>query len=105
MPVTTATKPVILSSRRDAMRVCGHAVLTVIVCAGLSAAAMLLAAPAAVVPLVAGACVVLPILACWRLSDAVRILSFSVRRVDPVALKQMRLALAALPETEHPLGY
>ena len=105
MPVTTATTPLILSSRRDAMRVCGYAVLTVMVCAGLSAAAMLLAAPAPVVPLVAGACVVLPIFACWRLSDAVGVLRFSVRRIDPAAMKQMRLALAALPETEHPLGY
>jgi hypothetical protein len=105
MPVTTATKPIVLSSRRDAIRVCGYALVTVIVCAALSATAMLFAAPAAVVPFVAGACVVLPIFACWRLSDAVRVLSFSVRRIDPAAIKQMRLALAALPETEHPLGF
>ncbi len=103
--ITTARQPQILSSRRDAMRVCGYAVLTVMVCAGLSATAMLLAAPAPVVPLAAGACVVLPILASWRLADAVRVLRFSVRRVDPAAMRQMRQALAALPETEHPLGF
>ena len=87
------------------MHVCAYAILTVIVCAGLSATVMLLGAPAPVVPLVAAACVVMPILACWRLSDAVRVLRFSVRRVDPAAMRQMRMALAALPETEHPLGF
>ena len=105
MSVTVTRQPVILPSRRDAMHVCAYAVLTVIACVGLLAAAMLLRAPAPVVPLIAGACVVMPILACWRLPDAVRVLRFSVRRVDPAAMRQMRLALAALPETEHPLGY
>jgi hypothetical protein len=107
MSVTTTTtrKPIVLHSRRDAMRVCAYAIVTVILCAGLAATAMLIGAPAPVVPLVAGACVVLPILATWRLSDAVRVLQFSVRRVDPAAMREMRRELAALPETEHPHGF
>lgn len=95
----------IVSSRRDAMLTCGYALLAAVVCAALSAAAVLFKAPSGVVPLVAGACAVLPILACWRLSEAVTVLRFSVRRIDKAAMSDLRRVLAALPETEHPLGY
>lgn len=95
----------IAPSRRDAMLACGYAALAVIACAMLTAAAILFSAPPAVVPLVVGACAVLPILASWRLPDAVSVLRLSVRRADSAAVKDMRRILASLPEVDHPLGY
>ena len=87
------------------MLVCAHATLTVLVCSGLCAAAILFAAPAAVVPLIVGCCIGLPMLASWRLPEALAALRLGAVTVDPVTIRELRRALAELPETEHPLGY
>jgi hypothetical protein len=105
MSVTATRVPMIVSSRRTAMLVCGYALLAAIVCAAMAAAAVLFKAPAGVVPLIALSCVVLPILASWRLSDAVTVLRFSPRRMDRAAVANLRRVLAELPEIEHPHGF
>lgn len=92
-------------TRRQATFVCIHAALTVLVCSGLCAAAILFAAPAAVVPLIVGCCVGLPMLASWRLPEALNVLRLRAATADPLTLRELRRALAELPETEHPLGY
>ncbi len=105
MSVTATRVPMIVSSRRTAMLVCGYALLAAIVCAAMAAAAVLFNAPAGVVPLIALSCAVLPILASWRLSEAVTVLRFSPRRMDRAAVANLRRVLAELPEIEHPHGF
>ena len=105
MSVTATRAPMIVSSRRDAMLVCGYALLAASVCAALTTAAILFNAPAAVVPLVVFASALLPILASWRLAEAVSVLRLSVQRVDRAAVAELRRVLAALPEVEHPHGF
>lgn len=86
----------------EAILICGGAVLTALVSAGLCAAAILVPAPAAVVPLVACCCVGCPMFASWRLPVALSVLRAG--RPSARALAELRRSLEGLPETEHPLG-
>jgi peptidoglycan/LPS O-acetylase OafA/YrhL len=68
------------------------AVVTVVACAGLFAAAALVPAPPAVLPLAALVCIGCPMLVAWHMRHT----------RDPVG--ELRRSLDELPETEHPLG-
>jgi hypothetical protein len=78
------------------------ALFTALLSAGLCAAAILVPAPAAVVPLVVVICIGCPMLAGWDVPLAVA--SLRADRSGGRALAALRRALAQLPETEHPLG-
>jgi uncharacterized membrane protein AbrB (regulator of aidB expression) len=89
--------------------VCLSALVAALVAAGLLGAAILAPAPVAVLPLLAVACVGLPMLATWQLARvhaAVGGLASAIRRGDALderALHDLRRALERLPETSHPL--
>ena len=82
--------------RRRAALAWTFVALTTLVSAGLLAAAMLVPAPAAVLPLVIAACVGCPMVAAYELARTLT----AVR--DPEL--QLRRELERLPETPHPLG-
>jgi len=97
-------------ARRDVVAGCAYTAVTVAICAALLAAAALVPAPAAVVPLVAVVCIGCPMFAVWDLSrrtgprPAGDPVPEADRALDAKALKDLRRALARLPETRHPLG-
>jgi hypothetical protein len=91
-------------SRRQAVLICATAGLVVLMGAGLCSAAILVPAPAAVVPLVAVSCAGLPILAGWRVPVAVDCLRTRPRCLTELSVAALRRDLDRLPETEHPLG-
>jgi hypothetical protein len=101
--------------RRRALAVSAFAVFTALVCGGLITAAILVPAPAAALPLIAVACVGLPMLAAWQLASvhaALGGLRPALRRrrahgppLDESALDELRRSLDRLPETEHPLDH
>jgi hypothetical protein len=91
-------------TRRQAALVCVTAALTVVMCAGVCAAAILVPAPAAVVPVVAVVCIFCPMLAAWELPGAIAALRAHDAAGHEKALARMRRRLERLPETEHPLG-
>ena len=66
--------------RRQAILVCVTAAVVVLMGVGLCSAAILVPAPAAVVPLVAVSCAGLPILAGWRVPMAVEALRKCLRQ-------------------------
>lgn len=78
------------------------AVVTVLMCAGVCAAAVFAPAPSAVVPLVVVISVGCPLFAFWEVPDAIA--SLRADRERGKALATLRRSLAQLPETEHPLG-
>jgi hypothetical protein len=98
--MTTKSPP----SRRQALLVCFAAVVTALLCAGVCAAAVLVPAPATVVPMVVAVCIGGPIFATWEVPRAVAALRTRRRKHDAKALAALRRSLDALPETEHPLG-
>jgi hypothetical protein len=98
--MTTQSPP----SRRQAVLVCFAAVVTALMCAGVCAAAVLVPAPATVVPVVVAVCVGCPMFAAWELPKAVSALRMRRRKHDARALAALRRSLEQLPETEHPLG-
>ena len=75
--------------------------ITALACAALVAAAVLVPAPAAALPILVTVCVGLPMVAAYELSTL---------RAAPAAdlgerqLAALRRELARLPETQHPLG-
>ncbi len=82
------------------------ALCTVLMTCGVSAAAMLAPAPAAVVPLIVVICAVAPLFAAWEAPAALAAFrSERQRRHGKQALTQLRAALDQLPEIEHPLGH
>ena len=87
-----------LPSRREAIATCAFAALTALGCAGLLAAAALVPAPPAVLPLVIPVGVVLPMLATWQASG-----SLVALRSERRAVGELRRELDRLPETGHPL--
>jgi hypothetical protein len=97
-------------TRRDVVMGCAFTAVTVAISAALLAAATLVPAPAAVVPLVAVVCIGCPMFAVWDLSHrtvprpAADSVAEADRALDAKALKDLRRALARLPETRHPLG-
>jgi arginine exporter protein ArgO len=93
-----AVPTVRLHSRRDAIATCAFAVLTALACAGLIAAAALVPAPPAVLPLVIAVGVALPMAAAWQASA-----SLAGLRLQKRAVGDLRRELDRLPETGHPL--
>lgn len=95
--------------RRQAAMVCAVAAVAAIIGAGLLCAAILVPAPAAVLPLLGLVCVGLPMLAAWELARTHAALGGIMRALhrgrplDERALKDLRRALERLPETAHPL--
>ena len=89
--------------------VCAVAVLAALLGAGLLCAAILVPAPAAVLPLLGVVCVGLPMLAAWEMARTHAALGGIVQalrhggRLDERALAELRRALERLPETAHPL--
>jgi hypothetical protein len=89
---------------RQAALVCAVTLVAVLGSAALAVSAMLVPAPAAVVPFVALICVVSPLFAAWHLPGAVAVLRAAPVRHERAVAKARR-ALERLPETEHPLGF
>ena len=85
------------SSHQVAAGLCGTAFILA-ACTVLIAAAVVLPAPPAVLPLLVLVCIAGPMLAALELAH----LAPHLRGVRSLA--RHRRALAALPETEHPLG-
>ena len=89
--------------------VCAVAALAAILGGGLLCAAILVPAPAAVLPLLGVVCVGLPMLAAWELARtdaALGGLRSALRHGGPLderALTDLLRALEQLPETAHPL--
>ena len=83
--------------RRRAGLACLSVVLMAVACACLIAAAVLVPAPRAVLPLLVLVCVAGPIAATFELARVLAVLR------EPAA--ELRRELDRLPETQHPLGY
>jgi hypothetical protein len=89
--------------------VCALAAGAALLAGGLLCAAILVPAPAAVLPLLGVVCVGFPMLAAWELArvhSALGGLVSVLRRGGPIderALHDLRRALERLPETAHPL--
>ena len=83
--------------RRRAGLACLAVVLMAVACAGLIAAAVLVPAPRAVLPLLMLVCVAGPLASAFELARALAVLR------EPAA--ELRRDLDRLPETPHPLGY
>jgi hypothetical protein len=81
-----------------------HSIFTAIVCTAVCAAAVLMPAPAGVLPLIALVCVGCPMLAGWELANVVAASPSRRARREARALADLRRGLARLPEVEHPLG-
>lgn len=88
-------------TRRQAVVICITVTLTALMCAGMCAAAVIVPAPTAVVPVIAVVSVACPMVGAWQLPAAVAALR---RPRGDDALESLRRALDGLPETEHPLG-
>jgi hypothetical protein len=99
-----------INYRRRVFASCTFAVLAAVSSAGLLMAATLAPAPTAVLPLVAALCIGCPMYATWALATSIAALvqacpgGGTVRR-QAQAIKELRRALDALPETRHPLGF
>ena len=104
MPTADSVLSAVVVSRRQAILICVSAALVMLMGAGLCSAAILVPAPAAVVPLVAVSCAGLPLLGAWRLPVAVAALRDRSSRVAELSLSAFRRDLDKLPETEHPFG-
>jgi hypothetical protein len=91
-------------TRHQARLICLTAAVTALMCAGVLAAAVLVPAPAAVVPVVVAVCICCPMLAAWELPGAISALRRRGAAAEKHAVATMRRALDRLPETEHPLG-
>lgn len=87
--------------RRNPRLILLVAVLTVLASLAMCAAAILVPAPAAAVPLVAMMCVGCPMFASWEVPVAIA--SLRAQRGHR-ALAMLRKSLDQLPEVEHPLG-
>jgi hypothetical protein len=95
-----------LPTRRQAIFACAFAALTVLTCAGLVSAAVLVPAPPVVVPFLVVTCMGCAMLATLELPVAVAVLRAARTRGwtrDARLLADMRRDLRRLPETQHPL--
>ena len=94
--------------RRGVLVACALTAATAAICASLLAAAVLVPAPAAVLPLVAIVALGCPMFAVWELARRIgprrEADGGGQSRLDAEALHELRRALARLPETRHPLG-
>lgn len=105
MPTADTAESSGVLSRREAILVCATAAVVILMGAGLCTAAILVPAPAAVVPLIALSCVGLPLLAGWRLPVAIAALRARRGGRGELSLAVLKRDLAQLPETEHPFGH
>jgi short subunit fatty acids transporter len=99
--VSTADLP----TPRRALAVCLATAGTVLVCAVVLAAAVLVPAPAVALPVIAAVCIGLPMVAAFDLPGAIAVLRAT--RGDALRrrhLTRLRRELQRLPETRHPLG-
>jgi hypothetical protein len=89
------------------MVACGLCGLAVLACAGLLTAAVLVPAPAAVVPLIVAVSIGLPVLTAMEVPAALAVLRSGpvAAPLDHRALDALRSRLAELPETQHPRGF
>jgi hypothetical protein len=78
------------------------ALVTVLSSMAVCAVAILVPAPAPVVPLVVAVCVGGPLFAAWEAPSALA--GVRAERVHRRALSSLRRGLDQLPEVEHPLG-
>lgn len=106
---TDAVTPVrLFPTRRRALVMCAMTAFTALMCGGVLAAAALVPAPPAVLPLVIVVCLGCPMLAAVELSLAIPVLrgrgSKLSRASESHALRELRRHLDRLPETRHPLG-
>jgi len=91
--------------RRDVLIAGALTAVTAAICASLLAVAVLVPAPAAVLPLVAIVALGCPMFAVWELARRIGPADAGAEpRLDAEALHELRRALARLPETRHPLG-
>ena len=91
--------------RRGVLVACALTAATAAICAGLLAAAVLVPAPAAALPVVAIVALGCPMFAVWELARRIGPADAGAEpRLDAEALHELRRALARLPETRHPLG-
>jgi hypothetical protein len=90
---------------RQALATCACTVLTALTCAALMAAAALVPAPPAALPLLIAVSIGCPMLAVSQSSSALAVLRGRRRadRLDERALIELRRELDQLPETGHPL--
>ena len=87
-------------TRPRALVACAFVVLTVLACAALLAAAVLVPAPRSIVPFIVATCIGCLMIAGRELPRAIAILRAGRRRE---LLADMRRYLEQLPETQHPL--
>jgi hypothetical protein len=92
-----------LATRGQARLILIVAVMTALVCMGVCAAAILVPAPAGVVPLVVTSCIGAPLFAGWEAPGALA--SVRADRSRRKALTRLRRSLDRLPEVEHPHGF
>jgi hypothetical protein len=102
MPTADTDRPSEVLSRRQALLVCITAGIVILMGVGLCSAAILVPAPAAVVPLIALSCAGLALLAGWRLPMAVAALRARPGGLSERSLAAFKHELQQLPETEHP---
>jgi arginine exporter protein ArgO len=93
-----------LPTRRQAYATCVVAALSIVACAGILGIAVLMAAPPAVVPLVAAVCIGCPMVLGWSVPTSIAVIRATGSRVDARAMQALRRHLDSLPETQHPLG-
>lgn len=91
------------ATRGQALLILIVAMMTALVCMGICAAAILVPAPPAVVPLVVASCVGAPLFAGWEAPFALA--SVRADRSRRKALTRLRSSLDRLPEVEHPHGF
>lgn len=101
MDRTSGTLQTSRPTRRQAILICAHALITALACAGVCMAAVVAHAPAAVAPIVAVCCIGCPLLAA---RDVPAALSALREATQARALARLRRSLDQLPEIEHPLG-
>jgi hypothetical protein len=92
-----------VATRAQARLILISAAMTALACMGICAAAILVPAPAAVVPLVVTSCIGAPLFAGWE--APVALASVRADRSRRQALTRLRRSLAQLPEVEHPHGF
>ena len=91
-------------SRGRAILVCASVALIVLACGGLLGVAALAPAPPAVLPFVIAVSLGCTMVAAWELRPWVAILRAYRGSRHARLLADLHSELAALPETEHPLG-
>jgi hypothetical protein len=101
MGILQAMVPPSPNLRRRALVSVVLAVVAVLACSGLLAAAVLVPVPPAILPLAIVVAIACPMLAAWELRGSLGALR--EQQMHPIA--KWRRTLDRLPETKHPLGF